>query len=137
MKKLLILSAIVLLAGTAFGQTLQKGNLIGVHVMTIDLKPGVTMQQYTDFILNTYIPAFEKEIKGVKLYLIKGVRGEKKNSLGVLFLIKSQAIRDKYFKGENDYTAKGQKALDNLAPVIAQGDKLGKMTYTYTDWVIQ
>jgi hypothetical protein len=32
MKKVVLLSTVVLWAGIAFGQSLQKGNLVGLHV---------------------------------------------------------------------------------------------------------
>ncbi len=137
MKKLLILSAMMLLAGTAFGQTLQKGNLIGVHVMTIDLKPGVTMDQFKEFYVNSYIPAFEKELPGCKLFLLEGIRGENKDSFGLLFYFNSVKDRNKYFNEDGSNSALAQKASDNLAPVTEEMNKLGTATTKYTDWIIQ
>ncbi len=49
MKKLILLAALVLVACTIFGQTLQKGNLVGVHVLDVIIQPDVTYNQWKDF----------------------------------------------------------------------------------------
>ena len=69
MRKLLVITALLLFAGIAFGQTLQKGNLIGVHVITFDLKPGVTVDQVIDFFDEKNKPAWENANKMFDLYL--------------------------------------------------------------------
>ena len=57
MKKLIFIGiALILASGFAFGQKLKKGNLVGTHVLTIELNPGVTMVQFLDFYLNTLLP---------------------------------------------------------------------------------
>ena len=60
MKKLILFTALVCIMGIAYGQNLQKGNLIGVHNMTITPNPGVTVEQVLSYMINTYIPAAEK-----------------------------------------------------------------------------
>ncbi len=50
MRRLILTTALVLLAGITFGQTLKKGVILGVHHMTITLEPDVTMDQYLDFL---------------------------------------------------------------------------------------
>lgn len=45
--KILMRTVLLLTAFTpAFGQGLEKGNLIGVHVVTANLKPGVTLDEF-------------------------------------------------------------------------------------------
>ena len=48
MKKLLVISVLILLTGVAFGQTLQKGGSFNLHVLTVTLDPDVTMNQWVD-----------------------------------------------------------------------------------------
>ena len=79
MKKSILIGILILIGGFTFGQTLKKGNLVGTHVLTIELNPGVTMKQFQDFHLNTLIPEYEKHYPGWQLYLAKGIRGENKN----------------------------------------------------------
>ena len=53
MKKIIVVAALILFTGITFGQKLKKGNVIGTHVVTIELNPGVTMDQFLDFQLKT------------------------------------------------------------------------------------
>ena len=138
MKKLiLITAALFLVAGTTFGQTFQKGNLVGHHVMTINLDPDATMNQFKDFILNKFIPEFEKNFPGMKMYLAKGIRGENENSYASISLFESVEIRNKYYNEDGSPTELGNSAMEKLQPIIEEGSKLGTFTSTYTDWVIQ
>ena len=96
MRKLLFITALILFASITFSQPLQKGNLIGVHVITVTLEPDVTMDQFLKFFSEKYIPEFEKTFKDWKLFAMKGIRGEHKNSIGLLFQIKDEATRNLY-----------------------------------------
>jgi len=137
MKKLILTAALILVVGTTFGQTLQKGNLLGHHVMTINLDPDVTMNQLIDFYVTKYIPEFEKNFPGVKLYLAKGIRGENENNYASISLFESVEDRDKYYNEDGTPTELGNSAWEKLQPIIEKGSKLGTFTSTYTDWVIQ
>ena len=136
MKKIILLAAFVIVAGATFGQTLQKGNLVGLHVMTINLDPDVTMNQYLVFYVNKYIPEFEKNFPGVKLYLIKGIRGENENNFGRIYFFDSEEVRDKYFEN-GTLNELGKSAFEKLQPITDELQKLGTYTSTYTDWIIQ
>jgi len=137
MKKLLVITALLLFAGIAFGQTLQKGNLIGLHVVSIDLKPGVNLDQYLDFFNEKVIPAWEKAEKGMKVFSIKGLRGENMNEIGVLVQYKDEATRDKSFNPDGSPSEYGNKFNEEMAPIISEWEKLGTWTSKYTDWILQ
>ncbi len=132
MKKLLIIGMLVLLSGITFGQKLKKGNLIGTHALTIELNPGVTMEKFLDFYINTYLPEYEKHLQGWKFYMTKGIRGENENTYGFIGVIESEEARDKYFDDD------GMKADVNekMKPITEKLEKLGKVTSKYTDWII-
>ena len=49
MKKLFIIIVYILFAGIAYGQTFQKGSIIGIHEWTITPDSGVTMSQFLEF----------------------------------------------------------------------------------------
>ena len=55
MKKSILLIVIAFFAITVFAQPVKKGNLVGVHVVIVGLKPGVTMEQFKDYYINNYI----------------------------------------------------------------------------------
>ena len=135
MKKLIVLIAAVVFAGIAFGQKLKKGNVIGTHIVTIELNPGVTMEQFQDFQLNKVIPEFEKQYQGWKFYLSKAIRGENMNSYGWIIVIESEEIRNKFYNDESPNEL-GKAADEKLKPVIEESEKLGKITRKYTDWII-
>jgi hypothetical protein len=136
MKKLILISALIIMAGVTYGQTLQKGNFIGFHIYTIHLDPDVTMNQYLEVWKNKVNPAFDKNFQA-KTYIIKGVRGECENCFGSMTIWESEAIRDKFFKEEGGLNEVGQAAMEKMQPALDELAKLGVYTSKYTDWVIQ
>jgi len=137
MKKLAFITVIMLLSGFAFGQNIQKGNLIGTHVMTVTLQPGVTMEKLMDFYKTNVIPEMEKNYSNMKAYQVKGVRGEKMNSFGMILVFKSAQDRDKYYNADGSYSELGESANAKLKPVSDELQKLGSVTSEYTDWIVQ
>jgi hypothetical protein len=133
----LFTAAIILLAGITFGQTLQKGNVIGVHVATIALEPGVTMEQFISFFTNKYIPEFEKNRIGWKAYFVKSIRGDIKNGVGLVIVIKSEKDWERYYNADRSYSELGNSANEKLKPILEELKKFGTFTTSYTDWVIQ
>jgi hypothetical protein len=118
-------------------QSLQKGNLLGIHVRTITLQTNVTMEKYLDFYMNQYIPEYEKNYPGVKVYVIKGIRGENENSIGLLFLLQSMEVRDKYWPQKDVNSELAQEAAKRMQPIVEELRKLGTGAETsQTDWII-
>ena len=138
MKKLIFLAAFLVMTVAIFGQTLQKGNVIGMHVGTMILDPNVTYNQFKDFWINKFIPEWDKQFKGdIKLYLAEGDRGADVNCISVLYVFKSVEVRDKYFNKEGASTELMNSIQIDPSIMEAFG-KLG--TYSekhYTDWIIQ
>ena len=138
MKKLILAAAALLLvAGTTFGQTLQKGNLLGFHVSTVDLKTDVTMEQYQEFFISKVIPEMEKHYPGWKGYPVKGIRGENENSFGIIYVIESEEHRDKYYNEDGSLNELGTATQEKLKPVLDELEKWGTYTSKYTDWLVQ
>ena len=140
MKRLVILIAIFLFAGLAFGQTLKKGAVVIIDVNEFWLKPDVTMDQFLDFYMNKYIPEFEKNFPGLKVFIMYGDRGEHKYMIGGITYCESVEIRDKYWPpptGESSELAKAAEA--KLAPFAQEFSKyiLGSSDRKYTDWIIK
>ena len=137
MKKLLILVMIALASMAVQAQPLQKGNLIGLHVISFKLNPGYTMQQVEDFFIKEFIPACEKAYPGVKYFSIKGIRGEQANQYGMMVVFPTEAERDKYYKPEGGSTELGLKAEEKLKPVNDAFARMGTFTSFYTDWMVK
>jgi len=137
MKKLIILTAFILFSGFSFSQTLQKGNLIGFHILTITPNPDVTFNQYMDFFMHKWVPKYEESFPGLKLFVVKGERGENNNRVGLLFLFESAEIRDKYWPKMDEGSELAQQGFDKLRPTSIEMQKLGTWSSVHTDWVVQ
>jgi len=136
MKKLILTAIIILIADIVLGQTLQKGNLVGVHVIYIELNPGVTMAEFQKFHTNVLIPEYEKNYPGWQLFLAKGIRGENQNTYGWIIIVESEEIRNKYYNDDGSITEFGQAAAEKMKPILEDAEKYGKLKRTYTDWII-
>jgi hypothetical protein len=142
MKKIIIAAAFILLAGVAFGQALQKGSIVGLHVITVNLDPDVTYNQWENFGLTIFLPALNKEFQGdVEMYFAKVDRGDDENGLSLIWVFKSAEVRAKYFTQEGDGTelwnSKYEKVYQSLADELS---KIGTSSFTYghfNDWIIQ
>ena len=141
MKKLVFITALFLLVGTAFGQTLKKGAVVCVNTFTYTLNTDVTMNQFLDFYLNKYIPEYEKCYPGVKTYILWGDRGDKKNQIGTMDVYESVAVRDKYYPAENGtiMSEAVKVASEKMKAMDAEMSKffIGEGLRTYTDWIIK
>ncbi len=131
MKKLIIAVVFILLAGVAFGQTLQKGTILALRTDVPTLNPGVTMDQYADFMINKFAPEMEKLFPGTKVFILKGDRGEHKGGYAMLIYVESAEVRDKLFGAEDD------EDQGILLPLMEELGKFATISNKYTDWVIQ
>ena len=136
-KSLLICLLIGFSVNEISAQTLQKGNIVGMHVMTLTLSPNVTMDKFLDFYLNKYIPEYERCFEGVNLYLIKGINGENEDKIGILYVLKSSEVRDKYWPQGDKKSDFKQEALKKLKPLTYERKKLATWTEeSQMDWII-
>jgi hypothetical protein len=136
MRKLLVITALLLFAGIAFGQTLKKGGMIAVHVMTITLGPDVSMNQYLDFLNNKWYPQLNKLAEGVTFFALKGDRGENANSYATLVYSESEDVRNKYWPGDGSDTGEWSAVLQKTQPLYDELQKLGTYTTVFTAWKI-
>jgi hypothetical protein len=80
-------------------QELKKGNVVGMHVSTIKLAAGVTMEKFTAFFVEKAIPAYEKSWLGWKFYPVRRIRGEKAEGFGLVIVIPTEAEREVLQRG--------------------------------------
>ena len=142
MKKLIIAAAFILLAGVAYGQTLEKGNILALHVVKVNLDPDVTYNQWKNVAVTKFIPAFNKLFQGdIKLYFAEVDRGDDENGLGLIYVFKSLEVRDKYFTQEGTATELFNSNYEKAAQAIADElNTLGVSSFSYghyNDWMIQ
>ncbi len=137
MRKLLVITALLLFAGIAFGQTLQKGSVIGLHTETLKLNSGVTIDQYLDFLNNKFVPEFEKHYPGLNVYIVKGLNREVKDEYAFIIFAESKKIYNTYWNDDGSSTDKAVAASEKLQPLLEEWNKLGSSIEVITDWVIQ
>ncbi len=117
MKKFSVFTVLLFLACFAFGQSLQKGNLVGVHHYTLTPKEGYTLKQVVKFYVEEYCPAYSKAFPGIDVYFTEVNRGEFKGQFGMLFLCESKAVRDKYWPEKDvssDLAEAGYKKMQKV-----------------------
>ena len=137
MRKFLVLIAFILFSGITFCQTFEKGNLIGFHTITVKPNPDVTFNQFMDYFMNKYVPKYEESFPGLKIYVVKGNRGENENGFGMLFCFNSVEDRDKYWPKMNESSELAQIGFSKMSIASTELAALGSWTSTHTDWVIQ
>lgn len=137
MKKIIIIIALASIAKFSIAQQLQKGNLVGVHTLSVTLKPGATMEQFEDFYSNKYIPALEQAFKGMKGSFVKARRGEHENKYGILWIVKTEQDRDQYFNSDGSFNEAGKAAIAKIADEEKELEKIATTSSVFTDWIVQ
>lgn len=137
MKKLFVIFALILNSGIIFCQSFEKGNLIGVHVFSLNLNPDFTFKAYKNFFVESYIPELNKNFPDVKHYFAVGNREENKNDIGLVVVFGSQEIKNKYYHADGSTTELMNTLLERIQPVRSKLDSLGTVTAKYTEWIIQ
>jgi len=137
MKKIIVITALILFSGITYGQALEKGNLIGLHVFSLNLDPDVTFNQYKNFFIQEYIPELNKNFSDVKHYFTEGNRVENNNDIGLLVVFGSQEVKKKYYNEDGSRTELMIAIQEKIRHTRAELDRLGTVTAEYTEWMIQ
>ena len=137
MKKLFVITALILFSGITNGQSFEKGNLIGLHIFTLNLDPDVTYNQYKNFFVQEYIPELDKNFPDVQHYFTEGNSRDNTNQIGLIIVFDSQEVKNKYYNEDGSTTEFMNDILEKVKPVRSELDRLGKATAEYTEWVIQ
>src|SRR2546430_14100263 len=97
----LIITALLLFGSSAgYAQGLERGNLIGVHVVTVNLNPNASMEDFTKFYVEQVLPEYEKSWPGLKGYLLKSFFGDSKNKFAIVWLFKTVEDRNRNFNAD-------------------------------------
>jgi len=137
MKRSMLTGVLLLLAATCPAQELKKGNLVGTHLLSVKLQPGVTQEQYARAYSEKVAPAIAK-MTGWRVYPVKRIRGEKADGLAVIMVIASEAERDKYFSADGTPNDAGKAVLATMQSAQDELSRLGTITAdTYTDWLVE
>ena len=139
MKKLLILALIAFSTFNAFSQNLQKGNLVGLHTVTVKLNAKTTMDQLVDF-MSTKWTAAESKFYSCDVKLLKYVRGVAVGTDKLTFLIiyKDAASRNKFYNPDGTTNEGGKAAEAKMKSITDEFNKLASIVKNeYTDWEVK
>lgn len=75
------------------------GNIVAVREVT--LKEGIDPVAFETFAVEEFTPVFEQQVPGVKAFIMKGNRGDKKGSYAYVLIFDSENTRDFYYPFEH------------------------------------
>ena len=133
---MLILTVAVLSITGLYGQGLKKGNLICIHDMDVVLRENASGKQFEEFMLNQYIPAFEKNVKGVKVYLLKGNSSSAAGRYAVVMKFKNQAAWSAFSPHEGELSEAGKACLEKMMPMESELYKIAETGFTSAQWTV-
>jgi hypothetical protein len=137
MKRLILFTVLIFAISLTHGQNLQKGNLVGTHVMTVTLQPGVTMDQFMEVFKSKVLPVYNID-PDWNVYLVKSIRGNvSKDSFGLIHIVKSDQVRDRFYNIDGSRTELGKSWSEKLKPIMEELKKYGTYTTTWSDWIVQ
>lgn len=137
MRKLLVVTALLLIAGIAFGQILKKGAVLAIRQSTeLVLKPDVTMNQYLNVIMTKWAPEMEKLFPDTKLIFMKGDRGIMANDYVWIWYFESNEVRNKYFTSEGVMKDEALNEKMSATMLILSEYVIDPGMENYTDWIV-
>ena len=129
MRKALFLLLFILSTALVHTQPVRKGNVFTLHVLSVDLKKGVSMDAFLDFIADRYIPAVREAFPDVEPVLLEGIRGQQEGNVGYINYYESEEVMHKYFpqpgRSSPDYRTQSKK----LNPVLKELSQLGTFRF--------
>ena len=141
LNRLLLVCAVSFAPMPSLAQRLERGNLIGVHLITPDLRPNVTIDEFASAYVRDVLPEYEKNWPGLKGYVLKAFFRDSKNQLAVVWLFKTVEDRNRNFDVNDRANELERAALAKVKPFEDRfKQKYGNYSVTYTredDWVVQ
>ncbi len=113
-----------------------KGALLGVHNISLKLNGSTTEAEYLAALESKLIPVFSKVFE-CEVHVLKYLRGTSENKIGLLFVFKDSATRDKFYSSEGVLNEAGKAAWAKVEPIEAELSKLGTRSGLYIDWGVQ
>ena len=117
----------------ATGQQITKNSVIANWNFTLTSE--ISTERFEKFMIEDYMPAFEKHFTDVRITLLKGERGVKKDGYCVLLHFKSIEVRNEWWPSEGISSEKVKAAVAKLK---IQEDRLNSMIdwESFTDWIV-
>ena len=113
--------------------------VISIH--EIELRPGVTTEEFERFLTAEYLPGVAPMPPGVSVAYLKGDRAERAGKFAVLFEVDSVELRDRFFPRSSEPSAElqywrgrrtaAQEALEEKMHTFAA--EIGEI---FTDYIV-
>lgn len=138
MKKMLVVLALFLYVGIANSQTLQKDNVFTLSVLDINLKPGVTMDQFMVVVYEEYIPALSEAFPDITSIFSEVIRGRYEAQFGLIDLYESEEGLEKYWPDTNVKSELYEERWETIVkPVRDKMDELADYEFVpLTTWKV-
>jgi hypothetical protein len=136
MRRLLLFTSLVLIAGIACGQTIKPDGVLIVHELktTID---EADLEKLLDEWKEKITPEAKKYFPEATLHWVKGIGADNKNAIASFAYYNSLSDFRKYYKEDGTLTEAGGAAYAALMPVAQEIiAKYGEMTWVLRDWLI-
>ena len=139
MKKFLFIGLAIFVSLFLKAQSVEKGSFIGFHIISADLRQGVTKDDFIKFYNSRMIPQMESSFPETKVYLLESIRGENTNTVGIMWVFKSESDRNRYFNEDGSTTPIGNEAykkVNSLNVELANYVNINTIKRVYTDWKV-
>src|SRR5690349_19572002 len=83
--------------GVCHAEGLEKGNLLSVHVMSVTLRPNVTLEEFKTAFVREVLPEYAKNWPGLQGYLLKPFFRDARNQFAIVWLFRTVADRNRNF----------------------------------------
>lgn len=126
----------------ALALAVSPGNVVAIRELT--LKPGVDPEKFERFAVEEFTPLFEEQVPGVRGFILKGERGDKKGDYSFALIFDSVNTRDYYYPFEHGGEASVPKnaealwlpAREAIYEKLAQYVEFIGQEGGYTDYVV-
>lgn len=137
MRKLLIVTALLLFAGFTFAQTIQSGGVVLIHELKHNMDDDALKSFLKDY-EEKIAPLSAEYFPDIKASLwVKGIGVDNKGSLAGLVYYESLEDYRKYYNEDNTPTEKGAAGYAAVMPVFQELlEKYGEVTFVLQDWYI-
>ena len=104
-------------------------------ICALVLLSATTQAQYLAAFKSKWIPAASKAFD-CEVHVLNHVRGKSDNKIGLIFIYKSAAARDKFYVSDGVLSEAGKAAAAKFASIDAELSKLGTTSGSYIDWSV-
>lgn len=101
----------------------------------VSLNPDVSKEEFEDFLLEEFIPAYEKHYAGIGLLLLKSDRGTDEGNYSILLHFDSIEERNEWWPAEGESSDKSREASNKMKDLNEKLQSMVTMS-SWNDWLV-